>query len=81
MSDTLDQSNFREFAQKAIAAYDKKGMIVDEMLWAGIIGQYDAEAERLRSALTKLYQAVKNSPELRHSKLHGLVNRALDGEP
>jgi hypothetical protein len=97
MSDTLDQSNFRKFAQKAIAAYDKKGMIVDEMLWAGIIGHYDAEIERLRAALQRvampgyglqglIEDGATDEEQHRYwvdrcGSMRAIARRALEGKP
>jgi len=38
----LSRDNYRQFAQRAIEAYERKGMLVDALLWSGIIGHYEA---------------------------------------
>lgn len=40
--DPLNSTNFRQFAEDAIKVYEKKGMILDALLWHGIIGHYNA---------------------------------------
>jgi hypothetical protein len=48
-SESLSNENFREWAKQCIAAYRKKGQIVDAMIWARIIAFYELalkEAER-----------------------------------
>lgn len=37
----IDKSNFRETAQAAIKKYQDKGMILDALLWARIVGLYE----------------------------------------
>jgi hypothetical protein len=39
----LNGANFREFAQRAIAAYYDKGRIVDALLWRAIVAHYELE--------------------------------------
>lgn len=40
-SGKIDASNFRETAQKIIAKYFEKGMLVDALLWAEVIRLYN----------------------------------------
>lgn len=44
-NDTLNETNFREFARKAIEKYEQKGMLIDAMLWGAIIGYYERALE------------------------------------
>lgn len=37
----LNDQNFREFAQRAIASYYDKGRIVDALLWRAIVAKYE----------------------------------------
>lgn len=46
MTESLNKTNFRKFAKDTIASYDKKGMIVDAMLWGAIIRHYENELKR-----------------------------------
>jgi hypothetical protein len=43
---TLDENNFRAFAQHAIEKYFDKGMFVDGMLWSRIIALYEKALEK-----------------------------------
>jgi len=38
---SLNETNFREFARKAIEKYEQRGMLIDAMLWSAIIGHYN----------------------------------------
>jgi hypothetical protein len=40
-NEVLGPTNFQEFARRAIEKYKKESMIIDSMLWAGIIAHYD----------------------------------------
>lgn len=42
----LDETNFRSFAKKAIESYQKKGMLVDVLLWGGIIREYELALDK-----------------------------------
>lgn len=44
----LNDQNFREFAQRAIAAYFDSGRIVDALLWRSIVAHYDEQIRVLR---------------------------------
>ena len=44
--DSLNETNFRDYAQKMIAKYNEKGMFVDAMLWASVIGHYERALTR-----------------------------------
>ena len=39
---SLDRSNFRDLARGAIEQYRAKGMILDAIFWARVVGLYDA---------------------------------------
>jgi hypothetical protein len=60
---TLSKSNFREFAKRAIAQYEKKDLIVDALLWSAIIGHYEAAIKKaaapdMLTALDQLQNAA-----------------------
>lgn len=38
---SLDETNYREFAKRAIDKYASKGMVIDAMLWRTIIKYYE----------------------------------------
>lgn len=58
MSD-LDETNFREFAQKCIKKYADKGNIVDTLVWGRIVALYEA---RLVNAEAALCDIARMSP-------------------
>lgn len=37
----LSEENFREYAQKAIKTYEEKNMVIDAIVWSGIIAHYN----------------------------------------
>ena len=41
MSDELNESNFRDFAKRAIKKYLDDGMLIDGMVWGRIIRLYE----------------------------------------
>jgi hypothetical protein len=47
----LSRENYRTFAQDAIAQYERKGMIIDAMLWNAIMDHCDADLKRKDDAL------------------------------
>jgi hypothetical protein len=49
--EVLSESNYRDFAQRAVASYHDKGMIVDALLWRHIVAHYEAERTRLLGAM------------------------------
>jgi hypothetical protein len=63
-SDKLDETNFRETAQKIIAKYVEMTLLVDALLWAQVIGFYNnaldeaANAARMRD-LEEITKAVQ----------------------
>ena len=42
---TLSESNYRDFAKRIIEKYSEKNMIIDALLWAQVIGFYEAALE------------------------------------
>lgn len=42
LGESIDASNFKETAQRIIAKYNEKGLIIDALLWSAIIGYYNA---------------------------------------
>ena len=55
-TDILDATSYREVAQRAIKTYEKKGMLIDGLMWGQIIGFYE---EALKEAQRTIQ---KNSP-------------------
>lgn len=47
----IDETNFREHAQRAIKKYGEKGMILDAMVWGRIVGLYEDALKRRTAAL------------------------------
>jgi hypothetical protein len=42
----LDETNFREWAQRMIEQYVSKGMVIDSLVWARIIGLYNEALDK-----------------------------------
>lgn len=58
--DSLNETNFRETAQRAIVAYDKKHMIFDSLLWSSIISYYDRALDKLTAELASARKKLDN---------------------
>ena len=43
----IDETNFREYAQKAIKNYSDKNMMVDVLFWGHVIGLYERAMAKL----------------------------------
>lgn len=59
--DTLNESNFQDFAMEAIRSYHKKHRLIDSMLWSSIIGHYNARIEHLETRVRELQEHEQNS--------------------
>lgn len=69
---TLTRANFREYAQRAVDKYAEKNMLVDSLLWAWIIGHFEAEIEDYR----KLLAHIRKHPLFKH-QINELIDEAL----
>lgn len=45
-SDNIDETNYRNTAHRMVAKYEEKGMIVDALLWAHIVGHYETALKK-----------------------------------
>jgi hypothetical protein len=45
-NEVLNDTNFPLVAQRAIAKYEQKNMVIDALLWSAIIAKYDAALAR-----------------------------------
>lgn len=53
-NEVIGENNFREVADRAIEQYQKKGMIIDALLWAKLIGHYNAALDAAKARITEL---------------------------
>ena len=74
---TLDETNFKEFAEKAIAKYAENDMPIDKMLWSCIIGLYNKEIATLQTTIREREKEI----EQLESECGNLQGQVDDPEP
>jgi hypothetical protein len=79
--EVLSDENYRRFAQKAIEKYSEKGMLIDSMMWAQVIGRYEAALlARQAAQVNDGGQAVFLKPETWHDAKELLRRAAGSGD-
>lgn len=46
--ESIDETNYRRYARKAIERYHKKNMMADAFFWSHIIGLYERELKKAK---------------------------------